>query len=169
MANILTAAEAANVLRCAVDDALMLQLLPQVDAYIERGTGRDWSLDSPISERAKSGGMMLLTMWHENPGMIGNENALQFGLGAVMAQLESDALEYREYVIDGLDGGGFVILPEKRGTQIVSLVGITGVSGDQSASFESVLSVDYAIEQISGSDLSDNQYLVVVRSAADAV
>lgn len=169
--SILTAAEAANALRCAEDDALMLQLLPQVDAYIYRATGRDWSADSPISERAKSAATMLVVAWHENPAMIGTETGLQFGLSAVLTQLESDALRYRIYAIDGLDGGGSIYLDEyaKTGAQIVALVGITGVSGDQSDKFESVLTTDYYITQTSTEDLSDNQYLITLISAADAV
>ncbi len=69
MANILTAAEAASVLRCAVSDPALLVLLPQVDAYIKVATGHDWAADAtPISE-AKSAARLLLVMWYENPGM----------------------------------------------------------------------------------------------------
>ena len=171
MANILTAAEAAAVLRCDETDTLMLQLLPQVDAFIERATGRDWSADSEISERAKAAAQMLLTQWYENPAMIGSEGSLAFGLGAVLAQLESDALAYRTYTFDGLNGGGYIALDENalHGAQVVSLVGVAGVSGDQSADFESVLSTDYYLRQTSTADLSDNQYQAVIINAADTV
>lgn len=170
MATILTAAEAANVLRCAIDDPLMLQLLPQVDVYIQEATGRDWSADDPILAQAKSAAMMLLTMWHENPAMIGGDNVLHFGLSAVLTQLEAAALKYRATAFDGLDGGGYIYLAgAKTGDQIVALVGITGVSGDQRANFESVLAQDHYIQQTSGADLSDNQYLVTLISARDAV
>ena len=172
MANILTAAEASAVLRdVAVTDTLMLQLLPQVDAYIERATGRDWSADTTISERAKSAAQMLLVMWYENPAMIGNESPLHFGLDAVLLQLEADALAYRDFSFDGLDGGGYIYLGDwaQKGARVVALVGITGVSGDQSSNFENVLSQDYYLLQTSASDLSDNQYKITLINAWDAV
>jgi len=94
MANILTAAEAANVLRCLTTDALMLQLLPQVDKYIQTATGRNWTLDSVIEPTAKSAAQMLLVMWHEAPGQIGQGiTNLPFGLSAVLVQLEALALQ----------------------------------------------------------------------------
>jgi methionine-rich copper-binding protein CopC len=93
MTNILTAAEAANVLRCLTTDALMLQLLPQVDDYIKTATGRDWTADTTIEPKAKAAAQMLLTMWHENPSMTGNAGALQGGLSACLTQLEAQALE----------------------------------------------------------------------------
>lgn len=93
MTNILTAAEAANVLRCLTTDALMLQLLPQVDDYIKMATGRDWTADTTIYPKAKAAAQMLLTMWHENPSMTGNAGALQGGLSACLTQLEAQALE----------------------------------------------------------------------------
>lgn len=92
MANILTAGEAANVLRCDDDDALMLQLLPLVDAYVERATGRDWTADNPINPLAKSAAQMLITMWHENPAMMGSEGALAFGMMGMLTQLEAQAI-----------------------------------------------------------------------------
>lgn len=167
---ILSGPEAANVLRCAEDDALMLQLLPQIDAYIERATGHDFSDDTEISNRAKSAAMMLLVMWHENPAQMGGEDPLHFGLSAALTQLEADALKYRQYQFDGLDSSGYIYLAgAKTGDQIVSLLGITGVSGDQSSNFESVLAQDSYLQQTSGSDLSANQYLVTLISAKDAV
>jgi hypothetical protein len=92
MANILTAAEAATVLRCDVADANMLQLLPSVDAYIDRATGRDWAVDAVIRPEAKSAARMLLVRWHEDPGGMAAGNALGFGLSAVLVQLEALAL-----------------------------------------------------------------------------
>lgn len=171
MTNILTPAQAANVLRCATDDALMLQLLPQVDSFIQRATGRDWTADNPISNRAISAAQMLITLWHENPGMMGGDSPLSFGLNAALLMLETDALDYLEYTFDGLDGGGYLALDMRalKGAQVVSLVGITGVSGDQSANFESVLDQDFYIQQTSTSDLSDNQYKLILINAADAI
>lgn len=92
MTNILTAAEAANVLRCLTTDALMLQLLPQVDDYIKTATGRDWTADSSIDVTAKAAAQILVTMWHENPAMIGSAGALSGGLSACLVQLEAKAI-----------------------------------------------------------------------------
>lgn len=90
---ILTTSEAANVLRCETDDAQMLDLLPQVDAYIELATGRDWAADASIRPEAKAAARMLLTLWHENPAMISSGmSGLSWGLSAVLSQLEALAL-----------------------------------------------------------------------------
>lgn len=90
---ILTTTEAANCLRCETTDANMLDLLPQVDAYITHATGRNWAADSPIESMAKASARMLLVMWHENPAMIGNVNSLSFGFAAALSILEAKALE----------------------------------------------------------------------------
>jgi hypothetical protein len=66
MANILTATEAANVLRCDEDDPLMLDLLPAIDAHIRRATGHNWAADNPVLDDAKAAARMLLVMWHED-------------------------------------------------------------------------------------------------------
>lgn len=92
MANILLAAEAATVLRTESTDQNMLDLLPQVDAYIANATGRKWEEDNPIRPEAKAAARMLLVMWHENPAMLGSGSALNFGLTAVLVQLEAIAL-----------------------------------------------------------------------------
>ncbi len=97
MANILTPSEAANVLRTEVTDALLLDLLPQVDAYIREATGRDWAADTPIHPEAKSAARMLLVMWYENPAMLGSGiSSLSHGLSAALTQLEAKALELAE-------------------------------------------------------------------------
>lgn len=93
MANILTAAEAATVLRCDQADADMLQLLPSVDAYLKNATGRDWAADTPIRPEAKSAARMLLVRWHEDPGGMAAGSALGFGLSACLVQLEAVALQ----------------------------------------------------------------------------
>ena len=54
MANILTTAEAANFVRTDTSDAVMLMLLPQVDEFIKRATGRDWTADATINPVAKA-------------------------------------------------------------------------------------------------------------------
>jgi hypothetical protein len=94
MANILTAAEAATVLRCDVTDQAMLDLLPQVDAYVNYATGRDWTLDHPIRPVAKSAARILLTRAHEDPGAMSQPaNSISWGLQACMMQLQAIALE----------------------------------------------------------------------------
>lgn len=94
MANILTAAEAATILRCENTDANMLLLLPQVDAYIRNATGRDWAADSPISPAAKMAARILLVLWHEDPGMMaGGQSTLSAGLTACLTQLEAYGLQ----------------------------------------------------------------------------
>jgi hypothetical protein len=159
---ILTATEAANVLRCAVDDPYMLDLLPQVDAYIVHATGYNWANDSVIRLEAKNAARMLLTMWHENPGMVaGGVSPLQFGLMAALVQLESIALRYKTF--RGSSGAGYISISGLEvGDSVESLVGIIGLSGDQSASFESVISVNGYLRQLSGSDLSDKWFRVCI-------
>jgi hypothetical protein len=95
--NILTAAEAAAVLRTVDTDPAMLLLLPQIDAYIETATGRDWTLDDPIHETAKAAARMLLVRWFEDPGGMGqNQGLLPQGCSAVLGQLEAVALAIAE-------------------------------------------------------------------------
>ena len=90
---ILTADEAATVLRVGNDDADMLNLLPLVDRYIEMATGRNWTADAEIEIAAKSAARMLLVQWYENPSMLaGGIVSLEFGLNAALTQLEAKAL-----------------------------------------------------------------------------
>lgn len=104
MANILTAAEAANLLRTVQTDPDMLALLPLVDAYLKNATGRDWAGDSSIRPEAKSAARMLLVMWHENPSMIGQGiTSLTHGLSAALLQLEALALELETSGVPGED------------------------------------------------------------------
>lgn len=155
MTNILTAIEAAIVLRCEETDADMLALLPQVDAYIKNSTGRDWTKESPIPEEAKSAARMLLTRYHESPGMNSSElDTLAGGLRSTLTHLEVMALRYHEFF--GRDGAGSVVVSGlRRGDTVDSLVAIVGDEGDQSNAFESFISEDNEIQQTSDSDLSD--------------
>ncbi len=167
MTNILTAAEAATILRCEADDLNVLDLLPQIDAYIKNATGHDWAADSPIHENAKNAARMLLVLWHENPGMMqGGESALNFGLRAVLVQLEAIALGYREFT--GRNGaGGCILTSAEIGDTVSSLVGIIGVSGDQSAAFEEVISISGQIQQVSAEDLSSKWFRVYLISPGE--
>ena len=96
--SILTPTEAANVLRCEIDDQNMLDLLDPVDAYIENATGWQWSQDTVINASAKSAARMLLVQWFENPAQTGSEYdvALTFGLNAVLLQLKAEAVRLKE-------------------------------------------------------------------------
>lgn len=158
MTNILTAAEAASALRCDETDQYMLDLLPGVDSFIRNATGRDWTQDNPIHPVAKSAARMLIVQWHEDPGMQASGVAnLNFGLRSTLVQLEALAAYYFSFA--GRNGAGKIDLPGAQvGDQVNSVTGIVGVSGDQSAAFESEISVDDQIQQISTSDLSASRY-----------
>jgi hypothetical protein len=160
VANILTEIEAANVLRVDVDDPLIGDLLPQVDAYILQATGRDWTADTTIRPEAKSAARMLLVRWHEDPGGLGSGAAtLDFGLRAALVQLEALAMRYKAF--QGRDGAGAVALPGAVvGDTVVTVTGLAGVSGDQRSSFESRITVDDEIQQAATGDLSANWYQV---------
>lgn len=161
MANILTVIEAANVLRCETDDPLMQDTLPQVDAYLETASGRDWTGDSTIHPLAKSAARMLLVRWHEDPGGMAAGEALGFGLQAALAQLRAEALRYRTFM--GVSGPGYVPLPGvKIGDTVGSVTGRVGASGSQAAAFETVITVDDYLHQVSGADLSEKWYTAYI-------
>jgi len=162
MANLLTAAEAANVLRCLTTDALMLQLLPLVDEYIKSATGRDWAADTTIDTTAKSAAQILITLWHENPAMIGSEGTLPGGLSACLVQLEAKARYY--YTFEGLDGAGYIEMKDaKEGDTVVSLIGRVGATGSQAAKFETVITVDGYLRQTSNENLSEKWYTAYIK------
>lgn len=167
MANILSASEAATVLRCETTDADMLALLSLVDVYVKNATGHDWTTDSPIRSEAKAAARMLLVLWHENPGMISSGmTTLGFGLSAVLVQLEAIAMRYKEFF--GRDGEGSVQLPGAyAGDTVTSVTGLIGTTGSQAASFETVIAVDGEIQQLSTSDLSENVYRVFLTPASE--
>lgn len=171
MTNILTAAEAANFVRTDTNDVVMLMLLPQIDAFVKKATGHDWTADNSINPIAKAAAGMLLVQWYDNPAMANAENtAMSFGLIAALTQLEAEALKYRKYSFHGLSGAGSVPLPGAlKGDNVVFLVGVYGVSGSQTASFESQISINGRIQQTSSSDLSDKVYVVILKSPADDV
>jgi hypothetical protein len=170
MANILTAAEAANFVRTDTADAVMLMLLPQVDAFIKKATGRDWTADATINEIAKAAAGMLLVQWYDNPTQMGPDTPLAFGLTNVLTQLEAEALKYRKYQFYGLSStGGIALDGAKVGDDVVSLVGIYGVTGDQSSKFEGTISVCGVIQQTDNSNLSHNIYVVILKSPAEDI
>jgi hypothetical protein len=170
MPNILTAAEAANFIRTDATDAVMLMLLPQVDAIIKRATGRDWTTDSTINPVAKAAAGMLLVQYYENPSQMGTDMPLAFGLQNALAQLEAEALKYRRFMFYGSNGAGAIYVDGARvGDDVISLVGLYGATGDQSSKFESEISADYYLQQTSADDLSENIYAVTIKSPIDDV
>jgi hypothetical protein len=158
MANILTASEAATVLRCESNDSNMTAVLPLIDAYLKQATGHDWAADAVIRSEAKSAARMLLVQWHSNPGMMeAGDTAMIAGLGAALVQLEAIALSYKEFF--GRNGAGAVSLAGvRRGDTVSTLTGLVGVTGDQHAAFEAVITVDGQIQQISSADLSEKMF-----------
>jgi hypothetical protein len=163
---ILTPSEAANWVRSTETDQIMLMLMPQVDAYLERATGRDWSADAVIHPMAKTAAGALLVNWYDNPSFAGN--GMQ-GLSDVLIQLEVEALKYRKYEFAGASSAGAISLPGAlEGDDVIKLVGVYGVSGDQNANFETEISVSWQIQQ-TGGDLSANIYVVILKSPAEDV
>jgi hypothetical protein len=160
MANLLTAGEGAAVLRVETTHADMLNLLPLVDDYIKDATGFDWVSLGTIPEKAKAAARMLLVMWFEDPGQAGGLGGMPpFGLVSVLAQLEALALRYKTF--GGGYGAGFVVLAgAKEGDTVASVEGLVGVTGDQSAKFESVISRDGYLRQISGENLDECYFRV---------
>jgi hypothetical protein len=162
MTNILTPTEGSQFVRTEATDAVMLALLPMVDEYLYNATGHEWNTDSTINPTAKLAAGMLLVSWYDNPGQVG-----QAVSGAPLVQLEAEALKYRKYQFEGRDGAGAISLPGAyTGDVVIKLIGVYGVSGSQTASFEATISEDGQIQQSSASDLSDNQYVAVLKHPA---
>lgn len=167
MTNILTTAEAANTLRIAEDDPNLLIVLPLVDEYIRGATGRDWTGDSPIADAAKGAARIVLVRMFENPGAAGLEPAA-FGWGLTSCLLQLEMLGKRYRTFEGINGGGYIFLDWARvGDSVLSVVGRVGSSGDQSANFESIITVDNCIKQISSDDLSGKWFTAYVVSPED--
>lgn len=167
MTNLLTNAQAANFIRSSETDAVMLQLLPLVDEYLKNATGHDWASDTNKHNAAITAAGMLLIYWYDNPSMIGQAPV---AVRSTLVQLEAEALKYRKYEFAGINGAGSIFVSGVRqGDVVKKLIGTYGVSGDQSASFESIVSKNDLVQQTSSSDLSDNLYVVVLKHPADDV
>lgn len=170
MANILTSAQAENALRVASGDLRVADLLPQVDKIIERATGRDWTQDGTKHPLAVSAATMLLVQMFENPAMTGDSTSMSLGLSHVLTQLEAEALKYRKYEFSGISGSGSILLPGAReGDDVIKLVGVYGATGSQTSLFESKISDAGYLLQTSSDDLSENLYVVVLKSPADDI
>lgn len=166
MTNVLTDAQAANFIRTEVSDAVMLQLLPLVDQFLLSATGHNWAADSEIHPSAITAAGMLITHWYDNPSAVGQAPS---SVRSTLLQLEAEALKYRKYQFSGADSAGGIFLDgARKGDEVVRLIGVFGVTGDQSSMFESVLTADNQIQQTYG-NLSENQYVVVLKHPADDV
>jgi hypothetical protein len=169
VASILTADQAANALRVSNTDPRLLDLLPQVDKFVERATGRDWTQDSTKNPVAISAATILVVMMFENPAMMMPGGDIPFGLNATLAQLEADALKYRTFYFQGSSDPGYIPIPGARiGDQVMHLTGVFGVSGDRSADFANTVAFVDSLAQLSG-DLYPNLYAVVLKNPADDV
>ncbi len=167
MTNILTAAEAANFVRTTSDDAVLVQLLPLVDQYLLNASGHDWAVDATIHPTAKIAAGMVLVYWYDNPGALGQSPE---ALTGQLVQLEAEALKYCKFTFEGLNGAGSIYLPGAReGAAVITLTGVYGLTGDQSAKFESAISEENQIVQTSSSTLDEKQVVVVVKHPADDV
>jgi hypothetical protein len=167
MTNILTDAEAAEYIRTDAEDPAMLQLLPQVDAYLKAATGRDWAADATKHPLAKTAAGIILASWYDDPGQIGTSPSRAY---SALLQLEVEGLKYRKYTFFGSNGAGGISVPGALvGDAVQKLVGVYGSSGDQSSKFESVVTETGALQQTNGADLSENIYVVVLKSPAEDV
>ena len=170
MTNILTADQAANFIRSVNTDPVMLQLLPLIDKFVERATGRDWTQDATKHPLAIMSAGMLLVQWYDNPSQMGTSLSLPSGVDSTLAQLEAEGLRYRKYEFRGITGTGYINLPgAKFGDQVISLVGIYGVSGDQSANFESAIQYDDSLKQLTTANNYWNRYAIILKSPGQDV
>jgi hypothetical protein len=167
MTNLLTPTEAAQFVRTEETDAVLLQLLPLVDSYVQTATGRDWTADTEVHPLARAAAQVLTLSWYDNPLALGQ------GVDAVtplLTQLEAEALKYRKVQFFGLTGAGSVgIAGAYEGDQVKKLVAVAGLSGDQSAKFESVITSTGALKQLDNSDLSEVLFVVILKSPGDEV
>jgi hypothetical protein len=92
VANILTAEEAARVVAVDPADDKLADVLPQVDAYIQHATGRDWTQDTEIRPEAKAAARLQLALIYDLMAMQPSQIAsLRAGLVSSLAQLETIA------------------------------------------------------------------------------
>jgi predicted membrane-bound mannosyltransferase len=170
MPDLLTPAQAANFVRSNPSDAVMLQLLPLINKFIERATGRDWTQDVTLHPLAIATAGMVLVQWYDNPSQIGQGGSMPSGIESALAQLEAEALRYRKYEFRGITGVGYIYLPGAIfGDVVIKLIGVYGVFGDQSANFESAIQYDGALHQLTTANCFWNRYAIVLKSPGDDV
>lgn len=93
MANILTAEEAARAVAVEPMDEKLLDILPQVDAYINGATGHDWTADKTIHPEAKAAARIYLVLLYDLMSMQQNQtDALNRALSSSLARLETLAM-----------------------------------------------------------------------------
>lgn len=93
MANILTAAEGADIASASSTDARLLMVLSQVDSTIQQATGRDWTKDSPVHPIAKRAAMCRLAIDYDLGTLTPQQNAvLERAYTSALAQLETLAV-----------------------------------------------------------------------------
>lgn len=95
MANILTAAEAADVVSASPTDNRLLMVMSQVDATIQGATGHDWTQDNPINSIAKRAAMCRLAVDYD----LGSMNPQQ---AAIMERAYLSAITQLETIQMGL-------------------------------------------------------------------
>lgn len=94
MANILTVEEAARAVAVDPTDEKLLDVMPQVDAYIYGATGRDWTADETINPEAKTAASIYLVLIYDLMSMQQNQiDALTRALVSSLARLETIAAE----------------------------------------------------------------------------
>lgn len=92
MAYILTVEEAARVVSVDVTDEKLADVLPQVDAYVQQATGRDWTQDDPVNPTAKAAARLQLALTYDLMAMQPSQVAsLRAGLICAVTQLEAIA------------------------------------------------------------------------------
>lgn len=167
MPNILSPQQAANFVRTDVNDPILLQLLPLVDQALLDATGHDWSADNPTHRTAILAAGILLTHWYDNPQAVGQ---LPASLMSSLVNLEGEALKYRKYRFHGNSGAGACSVPGARiGDQVIRLVGVYGLSGNQAAKFEATITADDAILQTDAGNYSEHQFVVVLKHPSEDV
>lgn len=163
MPTILTAAEAALVLRTVDTDPRLPGVLADVDDYIKNATGHDWASDVIIEPAAKAAARIYAVLLFENPGQMANgQGMLPQGLTAKLTQLEALA---RVMTFTGINGSGYCSLPGAEVGEIVAgLRRIAPTAVNAIADFESIITLAGYIKQTSTSDLSENTYRVRLTS-----
>lgn len=93
MANILTIDEAIRVVMVDSTDERLLDVLPQVDTYINGATGHDWAKDVTINLEAKAAARLYLALTYDLMSMQKSQtDALNRALISSLTRLESIAI-----------------------------------------------------------------------------
>ena len=90
MPNILIAEEAARAVAVDPTDEKLLDILPQVDTFVNGTTGHDWTADEPINPEAKAAARIYLVLLYDLMSMQQNQiDALNRALASSLARLEA--------------------------------------------------------------------------------